>query len=60
MTTKTVSKMPTPELKSIAMTAAAGKKTTVPYTDVIRTLASRLKADPKKIRRQARDQFWKH
>lgn len=59
--TTPLSKAKTGILKGYAMEAARGKAPTdVSYTAVVRILASRLKADPKKIRRQARTQFWKN
>lgn len=61
MTTKTqpLSKIATPILKGYAMEAAKGKAPPdVDYTKVVRILASRLRSNPKKVRRQARTQFW--
>jgi hypothetical protein len=50
----------TDQLKKYAMSAARGGKynSNLSYTEVVKTLARRLKANPKKIRRQARTQFW--
>jgi hypothetical protein len=56
---KPLSRISTETLKDYAMEAAHGiAPSDVSYTAVVRILASRLKADPKKIRRQARTKFW--
>ncbi len=58
MTTLNTLKIDT--LKNYAMTAAAGKKLPngTTYTQVVKALSRRLRSNPKKVRRQARTQFW--
>lgn len=55
-----ISQLSTVDLKDMAMklsgSPTTGHKQT--FTKVVKTLASRLKASPKKIRRQARTKFW--
>jgi hypothetical protein len=50
----------TPELKTMAMKFATSATVAHReyYTKIVKALASRLKANPKKVRRQARTQFW--
>lgn len=67
VTTKTeTAKAPNPNqlktdtLKEVAMAIASGAESRHSYTEVVKVLARRLKASPKKVRRQARTQFWSH
>lgn len=50
----------TPELKGMAMKFATSSTVLhrQAYTRIVKILASRLKASPKKIRRQARTKHW--
>jgi hypothetical protein len=53
--------IPTAVLKRAATVMANGGTvvpSTLTYTEVVKVLARRLKASPKKVRRQARTKFW--